>query len=101
MHSQRERPRAATVPPLGLSNKAVTEGRATLLVLVNMTLECITVIPDTMNISNTYDADRRNRRPFEGELAAVTLWPEIEKIFGHGYEVCLVHPSLSSVYLWY
>ncbi|KAI0939553.1 hypothetical protein AcV5_000934 [Taiwanofungus camphoratus] len=65
----RERPRAATVPPLGLSNKAVTE-----------------VIPDTMNISNTYDADRRNRRPFEGELAAVTLWPEIEKIFGHGYE---------------
>ncbi|PCH41385.1 hypothetical protein WOLCODRAFT_89239 [Wolfiporia cocos MD-104 SS10] len=56
-----ERPRAATVPPLGLSNKAVSEG-------------------------NSYATARTKRRPFEGELAAVTLWPEIEKVFGHGYE---------------
>lgn len=58
-----ERPRAATVLPLGLSNKAVSE--------VNTSLS---------------DATRMKRRPFEGELAAFTLWPEVEKIFGHGYE---------------
>ncbi|EGO01970.1 hypothetical protein SERLA73DRAFT_27786, partial [Serpula lacrymans var. lacrymans S7.3] len=27
------------------------------------------------------------RRPFEGELASTTLWPEVEKVFGHGYEL--------------
>lgn len=34
------------------------------------------------------------RRPFEGELSISTLWPEIEKVFGHGYEVggITLHP---------
>ncbi|KAL6306683.1 WD40 repeat-like protein [Sparassis latifolia] len=66
---ENERPRAATVPPLGLSNKAVSE--------VNSQSE---------RLNDWHDADRTRRRPFEGELAAITLWPEIEKVFGHGYE---------------
>ncbi|KAJ7283716.1 WD40-repeat-containing domain protein [Mycena rebaudengoi] len=60
---QRNRPIAASVPPLGLSNKAVNEA----------------VIP-------VHESDSSSRPPFEGELASTTLWPEIEKIFGHGYE---------------
>jgi hypothetical protein len=35
---------------------------------------------------NILDGTAR-RPPFEGELASITLWPEVEKIFGHGYEV--------------
>ncbi|KAJ7179931.1 WD40-repeat-containing domain protein [Mycena crocata] len=60
---QDNRPVAASVPPLGLSNKAVNEA----------------VVP-------AGESDHLTRPPFEGELAATTLWPETEKIFGHGYE---------------
>ncbi|KAF7352847.1 Elongator complex protein [Mycena venus] len=60
---QHIRPVAASVPPLGLSNKAVDE----------------VVVP-------VGESEALSRPPFEGELAAITLWPEIEKIFGHGYE---------------
>jgi len=60
---QHIRPVAASVPPLGLSNKAVNEA----------------VVP-------VGESDMLSRPPFEGELAATTLWPETEKIFGHGYE---------------
>ncbi|EEB88567.1 hypothetical protein MPER_13535, partial [Moniliophthora perniciosa FA553] len=39
------------------------------------------------------------RRPFEGELAAITLWPETEKVFGHGYESSTIAASTSRKYV--
>ncbi|KAG2369868.1 WD40-repeat-containing domain protein [Suillus spraguei] len=63
-----DRPATASVPPLGLSNKA---------------------------ISDELYSSRPCRRPFEGELASITLWPEIEKIFGHGYESITISASNS------
>ncbi|KAG5646628.1 hypothetical protein DXG03_002932 [Asterophora parasitica] len=62
--SEHNRPIGAAVPPLGLSNKAMEDAKPQ-----DVVREAV------------------KRRPFEGELASTTLWPEIEKIFGHGYEV--------------
>ncbi|KAF8913841.1 WD40-repeat-containing domain protein [Gymnopilus junonius] len=60
---EHKRPIAANVPPLGLSNKAINEG------------------PEELVGETDY-----SRPPFDGELASITLWPETEKVFGHGYE---------------
>lgn len=68
---EHHRPIAANVPPLGLSNKAIVDSAAS---------------EGSVNAS---------RRPFEGELAATTLWPEIEKVFGHGYESITLNISHS------
>lgn len=76
--SEEGRPVTASVPPLGLSNKAITDGNAQL---------------------PTANSAEMTRRPFEGELAAMTLWPETEKVFGHGYESVTVSVSSSHKFI--
>ncbi|WFD20207.1 Elongator subunit elp2 [Malassezia caprae] len=60
-----ERAAAAHVPPLGLSNRAVDELAAA-------------PVPSASSV------------PGPEELQALTLWPEVEKLYGHAYELLWV-----------
>ncbi|KAF7433336.1 hypothetical protein PC9H_005286 [Pleurotus ostreatus] len=75
--TEKQRPQAASVPALGLSNKAISDGRSKLI------------------LTELADTPASVRRPFEGELASITLWPETEKVFGHGYESIALASSTS------
>ncbi|KAK3721559.1 Elongator subunit elp2 [Vermiconidia calcicola] len=82
-----ELPDAANIPVLGLSNKAVTVARD----------------DDVANstVKDGYDHDdasppmngtrnaavQLDHPPFEEHLARHSLWPEHEKLYGHGYEI--------------
>ncbi len=74
------------MPPLGLSNKATEPGRyyvysekASLMFMKGDEADNV--------FSAATSPDMFTRAPFEPELSTITLWPEVEKIFGHGYEV--------------
>ncbi|KAK8869580.1 hypothetical protein IAR55_000147 [Kwoniella newhampshirensis] len=77
------RPKGATVPPLGLSNRALqkapVDGDAVEKQGQNEAIISISHILTTL--------------PTEEELATSTLWPEIEKVYGHGYELVCVASS--------
>ncbi|KAJ3178530.1 Elongator subunit elp2 [Gaertneriomyces sp. JEL0708] len=73
-------PLGASVPALGLSNKAVYEN--------DTTLELTT---DFRNMSAYAAAPAQltglDKPPLEQQLLQGTLWPEVEKLYGHQYEI--------------
>ncbi|OCF36604.1 elongator complex protein 2 [Kwoniella heveanensis BCC8398] len=79
------RPKGATVPPLGLSNRALQKAPA-----ANDDVEKHGQNEAHISISHTLTT-----LPTEEELATSTLWPEIEKVYGHGYELVSVAASHS------
>lgn len=70
-------PDAANMPVLGLSNKAVDDD---------------TTEAETANLGTAVAAPLEiDHPPLEDGLSRYTLWPEAEKLYGHGYEIsCLV-----------
>jgi elongator complex protein 2 len=88
-------PDAANIPVLGLSNKAITA--------VETTTDEPTSDPQDASLNPTTDNGdptasstvpasvlSQSRPPVEDHLARHTLWPEHEKLYGHGYEISCV-----------
>jgi elongator complex protein 2 len=82
-------PDAADMPALGLSNKAVD--------IPDSSIEAAGATRETEEHADFGNA-RASRAsaldfdhpPFEDSLSRLTLWPEVEKLYGHGYEIsCL------------
>jgi elongator complex protein 2 len=78
---------AANIPVLGLSNKAVVEGEA-------QDQEDASITPETSTKLSQLDTHPA-RPPLEDLLSRATLWPETEKLYGHGYELSCLAASRS------
>uniref|UniRef100_A0A8D0EW84 Elongator complex protein 2 n=1 Tax=Strix occidentalis caurina TaxID=311401 RepID=A0A8D0EW84_STROC len=86
-HQSSDLPEGATVPALGLSNKAVFEG--------DMAVQPAEDEETFNTISNQYPEIYfqpmiLTEPPPEDHLLQNTLWPEVQKLYGHGYEIFCV-----------
>ena len=82
----------ASVPSLGLSNKAVLEGEEE--PVPEMDKHVKDQFPDFYFKPEFYD-----KPPSEETLVQNTLWPEIQKVYGHGYEIFSVASNHSGTIL--
>ncbi len=82
-------PDAANMPVLGLSNKAIeaVDDDAEISTSANPETDREALDPGTTVRKSALEIDHP---PFEDSLSRHTLWPEVEKLYGHGYEIsCL------------
>ena len=85
--AEQKLPIAANVPVLGLSNKVI-EGAAD--AELHHDGHQHGEVQNSTPHGQTFDVDRP---PLEDQLARHTLWPEREKLYGHGYEISAVASS--------
>lgn len=79
-------PEGATIPALGLSNKAVFQGDMTFLTSEEEEL----LNPAFGYPQVTFQPAVLSEPPTEDHLLQNTLWPEVQKLYGHGYEIFCV-----------
>lgn len=84
--SREEMPEAADIPVLGLSNKVIEQ--------IGSEEHDISDVRDNQGLENTPIIVSENTIPaipiLEDRLSRHTLWPEKEKLYGHGYEISAV-----------
>ncbi|XP_067111655.1 elongator complex protein 2 [Osmerus mordax] len=91
-----ELPEGASTPALGLSNKAVFQDD-----LTSKTYQ--EGEPGFSSVSDQYQESyfhplTLNEPPPEDHLLQNTLWPEVQKLYGHGFEMfCVASDSLKTV----
>ncbi|KAF2103085.1 WD40 repeat-like protein [Rhizodiscina lignyota] len=83
-------PDAANIPVLGLSNKAIQAIEEHEVLEDNKRDEREAPDPASVVHKSTLDLDHP---PLEDHLARHMLWPEREKLYGHGYEISAVAAS--------
>ncbi|RKP10931.1 WD40-repeat-containing domain protein [Thamnocephalis sphaerospora] len=105
------RPAAANLPPLGLSNKAIAQehvdGNGAAADEDAMDgAETEEVIEASHGQSyalprgpRSFGATDAQQPPFDEQLQQLTLWPETEKLYGHGFEIIAVASSRDGRYL--
>ncbi|KAM0791282.1 hypothetical protein ACM66B_005756 [Microbotryomycetes sp. NB124-2] len=91
-----DRPMAANVPPLGLSNRAIADSVEAEALGSTIEMDPITGASLPLNF------EVAAHPPYEEQLLGSTLWPETEKLYGHGFEIVAVAvantlPMLASV----
>lgn len=80
-----EMPDAANMPVLGLSNKAIEAVEDDQEMAKDANNDPATIVRNsTLNLEHP---------PLEDQLSRHTLWPEIEKLYGHGYEISALAAS--------
>ncbi|KAL3425670.1 Elongator complex protein 2 [Phlyctema vagabunda] len=83
-------PDAANMPLLGLSNKAIEAVDDDQEIPAGNHNDREAADPASIAHKSTLDLDHP---PLEDHLSRHTLWPEIEKLYGHGYEISALAAS--------
>ncbi|KAM4704588.1 elongator complex protein 2 [Rhinophrynus dorsalis] len=84
LHEDTNLPEGATVPALGLSNKAVFQGE--LVTQPVQEEEKFNSVSDQYS-QLYFQPLNLTEPPTEDHLLQNTLWPEVQKLYGHGYEI--------------